>query len=92
MPTSGSDPLRVLLAPDSFNGSAPAAEVARALADGWASARPHDLLHRLPMPPGVRAQRHATSAGVSYGCWIVLRRPGGQPLTARCVGLVPLNG
>lgn len=44
--------MRVIFAPDSFTGSARATEVATALADGWASARPGDELRLLPMADG----------------------------------------
>ncbi|QYF73661.1 glycerate kinase [Cryobacterium sp. PAMC25264] len=43
---------RVVIAPDSFKGTAGAAEVARALAAGWASVRPDDELVLLPMADG----------------------------------------
>ncbi|MFB7378115.1 glycerate kinase [Kitasatospora purpeofusca] len=44
--------MRIVLAPDSFKGTATAAEAARALADGWQSVRPHDELVLLPMADG----------------------------------------
>ncbi|MBX0300883.1 glycerate kinase [Cryobacterium sp. 1639] len=43
---------RVVIAPDSFKGTATATEVARALAAGWASVRPADELVLLPMADG----------------------------------------
>lgn len=43
---------RVVIAPDSFKGTATAIEVARALAAGWASVRPADELVLLPMADG----------------------------------------
>jgi glycerate kinase len=43
---------RVLIAPDSFKGTASATEVARALAAGWASVRPEDTLLLMPMADG----------------------------------------
>ena len=45
-------PLRVLIAPDSFKGSLTSVEVARALADGWLRARPHDELRLAPLADG----------------------------------------
>ncbi|WP_227497007.1 glycerate kinase [Planctomonas psychrotolerans] len=45
-------PQRVVLAPDSFKGSAAATEVARAIARGWAAVRPQDLLRLMPMADG----------------------------------------
>ncbi|WAB84175.1 glycerate kinase [Microcella daejeonensis] len=44
--------MRVVLAPDSFKGSASAAEVVAALARGWASVRPDDELVARPMADG----------------------------------------
>jgi len=45
-------PLTVLFAPDSFKGSLTSVEVARALADGWARARPDDTLLLSPLADG----------------------------------------
>ena len=46
------DRMRVLLAPDSFKGSLSSVEVARALAEGWARARPDDDLVLAPLADG----------------------------------------
>ena len=43
---------RIVIAPDSFKGSATAARVARALSEGWRSARPDDEIVLLPMADG----------------------------------------
>jgi hypothetical protein len=45
-------PLRVLIVPDKFKGTLPAAAAARAIATGWRGARPRDLLGFLPMTDG----------------------------------------
>jgi glycerate 2-kinase len=45
-------PLRVVVAPDSFKGSLTSVEVARALADGWLRARPHDEPRLAPLADG----------------------------------------
>ncbi|HEY3164040.1 MAG TPA: glycerate kinase, partial [Candidatus Limnocylindrales bacterium] len=45
-------PLIVLVAPDSFKGSLTAVEVARALAAGWARARPRDEILLAPLADG----------------------------------------
>ncbi len=45
-------PFTVLFAPDSFKGSLTSVEVARALADGWARARPDDRLLLAPLADG----------------------------------------
>jgi glycerate kinase len=44
--------LRVVFAPDSFKGSLSSVEVARALATGWARARPDDALTLAPLADG----------------------------------------
>ncbi|MBB2498777.1 glycerate kinase [Amycolatopsis echigonensis] len=50
--TAGERALRVLVAPDSFKGSAGAAEAARWLAEGWAAVRRHDEMRELPLADG----------------------------------------
>ncbi|MCL8026823.1 glycerate kinase [Nocardioides bruguierae] len=45
-------PLRVLACPDSFKTSLSAADAARALADGWRTARPGDAVTTLPVADG----------------------------------------
>ncbi|MCP2032266.1 glycerate kinase [Okibacterium sp. HSC-33S16] len=42
----------VVIAPDSFKGTATAIEVTDALAEGWASVRPHDSIVRMPLADG----------------------------------------
>ena len=44
--------MRVIIAPDSFKGSATATEVATAIAEGWVSARPGDDVRLMPMADG----------------------------------------
>ncbi|WP_342353119.1 glycerate kinase [Rathayibacter caricis] len=44
--------LRVVIAPDSFKGSATAVEVAEALAEGWSEERPGDEVVLAPMADG----------------------------------------
>ncbi|MFI5293244.1 MAG: glycerate kinase, partial [Candidatus Limnocylindrales bacterium] len=44
--------LTVLIAPDSFKGSLSSVEVARALAAGWARARPDDRIVLSPLADG----------------------------------------
>ncbi|MBF4462933.1 MULTISPECIES: glycerate kinase [unclassified Rathayibacter] len=48
----GSVPRRVVVAPDSFKGSARAVDVAEALAAGWREVRPDDELVLVPMADG----------------------------------------
>jgi len=47
-----STPATVVIAPDSFKGSLPATDVARAVAEGWATVRPDDRLLLTPMADG----------------------------------------
>ena len=72
-------PLTVLFAPDSFKGSLTSVEVARALADGWARARPDDAI--APLPARRRRRRHAR--GDRGGRRLGLA--GGRPSTTRSV-------
>jgi glycerate kinase len=44
--------VRVLVAPDKFRGTATAAEVARAIAEGWRRVRPLDEVDELPLADG----------------------------------------
>ncbi|MGR2751920.1 glycerate kinase [Agromyces arachidis] len=44
--------MRVLIAPDSFKGSLPAADAAAAIASGWRGAAPSDDLRLMPMADG----------------------------------------
>jgi glycerate 2-kinase len=44
--------VKVVLAPDKFAGTLSAAEAAAAMATGWASARPDDVVVRVPMADG----------------------------------------
>ena len=45
-------PLNVLIAPDKFKGTLTAHQAAEAIARGWSSARPQDVLTLLPMSDG----------------------------------------
>lgn len=55
---------RVVVAPDSFKGSATAADAARAIAGGWASVRPFDELVLRPMADGGEGTLDAFAAAV----------------------------
>ena len=46
------DRLRVVMCPDAFKGTATSVDAARALAEGWRSARPHDDVIELPLGDG----------------------------------------
>lgn len=49
---NGMSPRTIVIAPDSFKGTASATQVARALAAGWARVHPGDELRLLPMADG----------------------------------------
>jgi glycerate kinase len=76
--------LRVLIAPDSFKGSLSSVDVARALADGWARARPADVLVLAPLADGGEG---TLAAIAESGGWewqeCPAHDPLGRPLTAR---------
>jgi glycerate kinase len=77
-------PLTVLFAPDSFKGSLTSVEVARALADGWARARPEDTLMLSPLADGGEGTLVAIEAA---GGWewqtVSAADPIGRPIDAR---------
>ena len=82
--SGGGDRLRVLFAPDSFKGSLSSVEVARAMAQGWARARPADVLILAPLADGGEGTLAAIAA---TGGWEWQECPShdplGRPLTAR---------
>jgi glycerate kinase len=51
-PLTASRPARILIAPDSFKGSATAAAVASNIALGWSSVRGQDHIQLAPMAEG----------------------------------------
>src|SRR5580700_4543520 len=81
--------LRVLIAPDSFKGSLGAAAVAVALAQGWLSVRPGDLVTRLPLADGGEGTLDVLAATVPGARWhrASVTGPGGAPVTARWLEL-----
>jgi len=67
---------RVVIAPDSFKGTASADAVARAIASGWAGVRPGDDLVLLPLADGGEGTIDAVAAAV----------PGSQRVPVRVTG------
>jgi len=67
---------RVVIAPDSFKGTASADAVARAIAEGWARVRPGDELVLLPLADGGEGTIDAVAAAV----------PGSQRIPVRVTG------
>ena len=70
--------MRVLIAPDSFKGSLDPTAVARALADGWRSARPTDEIRLIPLADGGEGMLEAIKASSSE--WIELPVHARDPL------------
>src|SRR4051794_29237619 len=68
MPSEGTpllpSPARLVLAPDSFKGTASAAEAAEALARGWLSVRPGDQVSAVPLADGGEGTIDALAAAV----------------------------
>ncbi|QUH04193.1 glycerate kinase [Saccharopolyspora erythraea] len=82
--------LRVLVAPDSFKGSATATEVAGALADGWARQRPRDEVLVLPQADGGEGTAAAIEASVAQARWRtgpLVTGPDGDPVSGRWLAL-----
>ena len=79
-----SNRLTVVFAPDSFKGSLSSVEVARALAQGWARARPGDELLLAPLADGGEGTLAAIEAA---GGWerheATVNDPIGRPIEAR---------
>jgi glycerate kinase len=77
------EPLRILLAPDSFKGSLSSVEVTRALAEGWARARRGDVLVAAPLADGGEG---TLAAIAEAGGWewqeCLAHDPLGRPLLA----------
>jgi glycerate 2-kinase len=74
--------VRVLLAPDSFKGSATAAAAAAALARGWLARRPADQVTCLPLADGGEGTLDVLAATVPGRQWhhAVVTGPGGAPV------------
>ena len=70
----------VLIAPDSFKGSLTSVQVARALADGWAIARPDDVILLCPLADGGEGTLAAIEAA---GGWTVMTTQVTDPIGRR---------
>ena len=83
-------PLTVLIAPDSFKGSLTSVAVARALADGWARARPADTVLLCPLADGGEGTLEAVAAA---GGWEWQEATVADPLGRQIAGaLAPVCG
>lgn len=78
------DPSVILIAPDSFKGSLTSVEVARALAAGWARARPRDEILLAPLADGGEGTTVAIEAAGGW-TWRVADAtdPIGRAISAR---------
>lgn len=75
--------MRVLIAPDSFTGTLSAVQAADAIARGWLSESPDDLLDLAPLSdggPGFAAAMTTAIGGQTVSA--VVRGPDGQPIEA----------
>lgn len=83
-PPAADRPLTVVIAPDSFKGSLSSVEVARALAAGWAGARPADAVLLAPLADGGEGTLAAIEAA---GGWepmeALVHDPRGHEVAAR---------
>lgn len=76
--------MRILIAPDSFKGTATAIEVAEALAAGWKAVRGNDDISTLPQADGGEGTLSAVAASAAWR-WrqTVVDGPAGRPVLAR---------
>ncbi|MGY1723586.1 glycerate kinase [Blastococcus sp. SYSU DS0533] len=89
-PTAGS--LRVLVAPDSFKGSASAHDVAVAVRDGWLAARPADAVVLAPMADGGEGTVDAFAAAVPGSRRMPVEVEGPDGRRVRCDWLLQPDG
>ena len=80
---------RVVIAPDSFKGSATSTEVARALADGWRAVHAGDEVVELPLADGGEGTLEALAAARTDARWsqAPVSGPDSRPVTARWLHL-----
>jgi len=76
--------MRIVIAPDSFKGSATAVEVARAIAAGWRSVRAEDDIRMLPMADGGEGTLDAFELAIpgSRRMPVTVTGPDGRPVAA----------
>lgn len=75
-------PNTVVIAPDSFKGTATAADVATALSTGWRSVRPDDHIRLLPMADGGEGSLSAFETAIpdAHRMEIMVQGPDGSPV------------
>ena len=76
--------MRVVIAPDSFKGSATAAQIAAAIADGWREVRPGDDIEQRPMADGGEGTVDAIIAAqpLALRVPVTVLGPDDQPVSA----------
>jgi glycerate kinase len=85
-------PLRVLVAPDSFKGSATAGHVAAAVRDGWLTQRPADEVLLAPMADGGEGTVDAFAAAVPGARRMPVEVDGPDGRRVRCAWLLLPDG
>ncbi|MDQ6658816.1 MAG: glycerate kinase [Actinomycetota bacterium] len=83
-PSRDETAVHILIAPDSFKGSATAAQAAAAIADGWRSVRPTDIVVTLPLADGGEGSASAIAASTPGSLEIACPAtgPDGRPIDA----------
>jgi glycerate kinase len=86
--------MRVIVAPDSFKGSASAAAASAALAEGWRTVRPDDTLTLAPMADGGEGTLDAVAAATerSTRMPVTVTGPDDQPVAAEWLLLEEPDG
>jgi len=81
---AGDRALRVVVAPDSFKGTADAEAVAAALATGWRSVRPADTVIALPQADGGEGTARILAGVLPSARWVevAVTGPDGRPAAA----------
>ncbi len=76
--------MRIVVAPDSFKGTATAASVAAAVADGWRAERPNDELVTAPMADGGEGTLDAFASAIPGALRrpVTVTGPAGEPVDA----------
>lgn len=76
--------MKVLIAPDSFKGTAAAPDVAARIGAGWRSVRPDDELRELPMADGGEGTLDVLAAitPTAQRQWLTVTAPDGTPHSA----------
>lgn len=81
------NPLRVVIAPDSFKGTLAAPEVAESLAEGWRTVRPTDDVSCIPMADGGEGTLAAVAAALPEAHLVTtgssVPGPLGEPVPSR---------